>query len=98
MLEEKQRQFWNLNWIPHKTIDLDFHFSGLFFFFAGQSFKTAYFWKYRKCCLKIFHYIKNETKIENLDLQFCAEFIADSKSVFVFLLALIVFDFYAFEN
>ena len=34
---------------------------------------------------------------ENLDLQFCAKFNADSKTVFAFLLALIVIDFYSFE-
>ena len=38
------------------------------------------------------------TKIENRDSKFCAEFNADSKTALVFLLALIVFDFYSFED
>ena len=41
---------------------------------------------------------KKGLKIENLDLYFPTEFNADSKTVFVFLLALIVFDFYSFEG
>ena len=35
-------------------------------------------------------------KIENRDSKFCLEFDADSKTVLVFLLALMVFDFYLF--
>ena len=41
---------------------------------------------------------KYETKIENRFVKLCAEFNADLKTVFVFLLALIVFDFYSFEK
>ena len=37
-------------------------------------------------------------KIENQASYLCAEFDADSKTVFVFILALIVFDFYSFED
>ena len=37
-------------------------------------------------------------KIENQASQLCAEFNADSKTVLVFILALIVFDFYSFEG
>ena len=37
-------------------------------------------------------------KIENQASYLCAEFDADSKTVFVFILALIVFDFYSFEG
>ena len=41
---------------------------------------------------------KKKTKIENRHSKFCAEFDADSKTVLVFFLALIVFDFYSFEG
>ena len=37
-------------------------------------------------------------KIANQDTKFCAEFDADSKTVLVFLLALIVFDLFSFEG
>ena len=37
-------------------------------------------------------------KIENQASQLCAEFDADSQTVFVLILALIVFDFYSFEG
>ena len=37
-------------------------------------------------------------KFENRVVVLCAEFNADVETVFVFLLALIVFDFYSFEN
>ena len=37
-------------------------------------------------------------EIENRFVQFCADFNVDSKTVFVFFLALIVFDFYSFEG
>ena len=36
---------------------------------------------------------KLRLKIENLDLQFCAEFNADSKTCLYFFLAFIVFDY-----
>ena len=38
------------------------------------------------------------TKIENRDSNFCAEFNANSKTVLIFFLTLIVFDFYSFEG
>ena len=38
------------------------------------------------------------TKNENQDTKFCAEFDADSKTVLVFLLALIFFDLFSFEG
>ena len=38
------------------------------------------------------------TKIKYRDSKFCAEFDANSKTVLVFFLALIVFDFYSFEG
>ena len=41
---------------------------------------------------------KNKTKIENRFLSPCAEFIPVFKTVFVIVLALLVFDFYSFEN
>ena len=34
MLEQKQRQFWNLHRIPNKTLNLDFRFFLLFFYFS----------------------------------------------------------------
>ena len=37
-------------------------------------------------------------KIKNRDSKFCVEFDADSKTVLVFFLALIIFDFYSFEG
>ena len=48
--------------------------------------------------MKIFNHRKNKTKIEKRDTKFCAEFDADSKTVLVFLLALIVFDLFSFEG
>ena len=48
MLEEKQRQFWNLRGIRYKVTENDFQFSGLNFFIAGQRSKKTYFWKYKK--------------------------------------------------
>ena len=38
------------------------------------------------------------TKNENQDTKFCAEIDADSKTVLVFLLALIFFDLFSFEG
>ena len=40
---------------------------------------------------------EKKTKIENRDSMFCYEFDADSKTVLVFVLALMVFDFYSFN-
>ena len=40
----------------------------------------------------------NKTKIENRFVSLCAKFNADFKTVLVFFLALIVMDFYSFEN
>ena len=37
-------------------------------------------------------------KMENQNTKFCVEFCADSKTVLVFLLALIVFDLFSFEG
>ena len=48
--------------------------------------------------MKIFNHQKNKTKIENRDTKFYAKFDADSKTVLVFLLALIVFDLLSFEG
>ena len=53
-----------------------------------------YFWKQ----LIFLPHQKNKTKVENISLLLCAEFIADSKNVLVFLLALIVFDLFSFEG
>ena len=47
--------------------------------------------------MKIFNHRK-KTKIENRVTKFCAEFDADSKTVLVFILALIVFDLFSFEG
>ena len=63
MLKEKQRQFWNLYWIPHKTIDLDFQFSGLIIF-AGKVPKEHIFGNTGSAVWKS-SIVK---KIENLDL------------------------------
>ena len=41
---------------------------------------------------------KFRLKIENRFVYFCAEFDVDSKTVFVFFLAFIFFDFYSFEG
>ena len=83
MLEEKQRQFWNLHWIRHKEPQSDFQ--ALILFIAGQRYKKAYSWKYRKKKSN-----KNKTKIENRFVSLCAEFNSDLKNCFFFL-ALIVF-------
>ena len=40
MLEKKQRQFWNLHQIPHKTIQSDFRF---FLNFSFQCFQKYAF-------------------------------------------------------
>ena len=92
MLEQKQGQFWNLHQIPNKTSNPDFRFFFLFQVFSGLKKSNCNFY------LKIFPHQKNKTKIKNLDSKFCAEFDTDSKTVLVFFLALIVFDFYFFEG
>ena len=92
MIEQKQGQFWNLHRIPNKTSNPDFRFLLFFSFF---------FWTKKSNCnfySKIFPHQKNKTKIKNRDSKFFAEFDADSKTVLVFFLALIVFDFYSFEG
>ena len=92
MLEQKQGQFWNLHRTPNKTSKPDFCFCFYFSFF---------FWTIKSNCnfySKIYPHQKNKTKIENRDSKFCAEFDADSKTVLVFFLALIVFHFYSFEG
>ena len=43
MLQEKQRQFLNLHWIPHKVIQSDFQFSSYLFFLQNFS---RYFQRY----------------------------------------------------
>ena len=91
MLEEKQGQFWNLHRIPNKTSNPDFRFFLFQFFFWTKKSNCNFY-------SKIFPHQKYTTKIENRDSKFCAEFDADSKTVLVFFLALIVFDFYSFEG
>ena len=95
MLEEKQGQFWNLHRIPYKTSYPDFRFFLLFCFFQvlfGLKISNCNFiWK-----SSIIE--KNKTKIANQDTKFGAEFDSDSKTVLVFLLALIVFDLFSFEG
>ena len=95
MLEQKQGQFWNLHRIPNKTSNPDFDFC--FFFisvFSGLKKSNCNFYS------KIFPLKKkkNKTKIKNRDSKFCAEFDADCKTVLVYFLPLIVFDFYSFEG
>ena len=67
-----------------------------FFYCRSKLKKNQYFWKIY-FCWEIFDHKNNKTKIEHLASWLCAEFHANSKSVFVFVLALIVFDFYSFE-
>ena len=88
MLEQKQGQFWNLQQIPNKTSNPDF----FLVFFLDKKKSNCNFYS------KIFPHQKNKTKIENRDSTFCADFDADSKTVLVFFLTLIVFDFYSFEG
>ena len=66
MLEEKQRQFWNLHWIKHKTID--FQFSS--YFFAGGRFSNITFCISKNILFWNFDLQKNNLglKMENLDL------------------------------
>ena len=78
MLEEKQRQFWNLHRIPNKTSNTDFRFLFLFQVFPGLKKSNCNFYS------KIFNHQKNKTKIENRDSKFCTELDADSKTVLVF--------------
>ena len=76
MLEEKQGQFWNVHRISNKTSNPDFRF-----------FFSVFFWTKKSNCnfySKIYPHQKNKTKIENRDLKFCAEFVADFKTVLVF--------------
>ena len=96
MLEEKQGQFWNLHRIPNKTSYPDFRFFLLFCCF----FQVLFGLKISNCnfILKSSIIEKNKTKIANQDTKFGAEFDADSKTVLVFLLALIVFDLFSFEG
>ena len=61
--------------------------------------KYFYFWKntfnfFNLTCNKK----KLAQKIENQASLLCAEFVADFKTVFVFILALIIFDFYSIEG
>ena len=76
MLEQKQGQFWNLHRIPNKTLNPDFKFFFLVFFWTKKSNCNFY--------SKIFPHQKNKMKIENRDLKSCAEFDTDSKTVLVF--------------
>ena len=85
MLKEKRGQFWNLHQIANKTSNPDFFlqvFSGL------KKSNCNFIWK-----SSIIKKIRRKWGI-----WICAEFDADSKTVLVFLLALIVFDFYSFEG
>ena len=91
MLEQKQGQFWNLHRIPNKTLNPDFRFC----FFISDFFWTKKIVIFHS---EIFPHQKNKTEIENQDSKFCAELDADSKTVHVFFLALIVFNFYSFEG
>ena len=95
MLEEKQGQFWNLHRIPNKTSNPDFRFfffCFLFQFFSGLKKSNCNFYS------KIFPHQQNKTKIGIRSFVRIQKFDADSKTVLVFLLALIVFDFYSFEG
>ena len=96
MLEEKQRQFWNLHRIPNKTSYPDFRFFLLFCCF----FQVLFGLKISNCNFisKSSIIEKNKTKIGNQDTKFCAELDADSKTVLVFCLSLIVFDLFSFEG
>ena len=94
MLEEKQGQFWNLHQIPNKTSYPDFWFFCFVVFSGFSRLKISncnFIWK-----SSIIE--KNKTNIENQDTKFCSEFDADSKTVLVFLLALIIFDLFSFEG
>ena len=62
------------------------------FFFSGLKKSNCNFY------LKIFPHQKNKMKIENRDSKFCAEFYTDFKTVLVFVLAMMVFNFYSFEG
>ena len=75
----------------------DFQFFEPKFFYCRSELKKIRIKKKKYFCWEIFDHKNNKTKIENMASYFCAEFHADSKSVFVFVLALIVFDFYSFE-
>ena len=72
----------------------DFQFFEPNFFYCRSKLKKNQFLKKIYFCWEIFDHKNIKTKIENLTSLLCAEFHADSKSVFV--LALIVFDFYFF--
>ena len=93
MLEQKQGQFWNLHQIPNKTLNHDFRFK--------KKKNLIFFWTKKKVIVIFIQkssLIKKMTKIKNQDSKLCAEFDANSKTVLVFFLALIVFDFYSFEG
>ena len=75
--------------------------------YSAQNFESrfsSYFFDEGRFSNKNYNYFffspekKMKKKIENRDSKFCWEFDAASKTVLVFLLAFMVFDFYSFEN
>ena len=99
LLEQKQRQIWNLHEIPQKVMKPNFSIFVLLFLWSKISqqkyffFQKYWFFWTLTCNKKIL-----AQKIEDQASYLCAEFDADSKTVFVFILALIVFDFSSFEG
>ena len=89
MLEEKKGQFWNLHQILHKTSHPNFRFSS--YFFDDWRFlikiKITYFMSRKK----------PEKKNWKSGYKVLLGIRTDSKTVFVFLLALMVFDLFSFN-
>ena len=99
MLEQKQRQILNLHEIPHKVMKPNFQFSSYYCYDRRSPNRNIYFFKNTDFLQTLTCKKKNYgSRIENQASYLGAECDADSKTVFVFILALIVFDFYPFEG
>ena len=92
MLEQKQRQFWNLHRIPNRTSNPDFQFLNFFFFcYSGLKKSNCNFHS------KIFPHKKIRRKLKIWIRSFVRNLMQISKLSLFFFLALIV-DFYSFEG
>ena len=89
MLEWKQGQFWNVHWIPHNVMKPDFQFfEPIFFLFQVKVFlEKKYISVGRSLIIR---------KIRR-KLEFGFIIRLQNLSLIVFVLSLIVFDFYSFE-
>ena len=99
MLEQKQRQFWNRQRVPNKSIISDFRFSHSVFCYFRLNNKNVVFFPYNfYISIKNVLWIENGDEIRKSEMILLLGIFDDSKTVFVFLLALFVIEFYTFEN